>query len=36
LGQPLDKVVNRDAMANAHCLPWYAEQAKVHGTGAQA
>jgi hypothetical protein len=29
-------VVNRDAMANAHCLPWYAEQAKVHGTSAQA
>ena len=23
LGQPLDKVVNRDAMANAACLGWY-------------
>ena len=27
LGQPIDKVVNRDAMANAHCLQWYVEQA---------
>ena len=23
LGQPLDKVVNREAMANPHCLDWY-------------
>ena len=23
LGQPLDKVVNRDAMANPACLAWY-------------
>ena len=23
LGQPLDKVVNRDAMANPQCLAWY-------------
>ena len=23
LGQPLDKVVNRDAMANPGCLDWY-------------
>ncbi|MDB5844988.1 MAG: acetoacetate-CoA ligase, partial [Polaromonas sp.] len=23
LGQPLDKVLNRDAMANPHCLDWY-------------
>jgi len=34
LGQPLDKVVNRDAMANAQCLGWYEAQAKVHGTSA--
>ena len=27
LGQPLERVVNRDAMANPHCLGWYAEQA---------
>ncbi len=25
LGQPLDKVVNRDAMANPACLPWYVD-----------
>jgi acetoacetyl-CoA synthetase len=23
LGQPLDKVINRDAMANPGCLEWY-------------
>ncbi len=23
LGQPLDKVVNREAMANPQCLAWY-------------
>jgi len=23
LGQPIDKVVNKDAMANAACLDWY-------------
>ena len=27
LGQPLERVVNRDAMANPQCLAWYAEQA---------
>ncbi len=27
LGQPIDKVVNREAMANPQCLPWYVEQA---------
>ncbi len=30
LGQPLEKVVNRDAMANPQCLPWYREQAAAH------
>ncbi|HSW08044.1 acetoacetate--CoA ligase [Aquabacterium sp.] len=30
LGQPLDKVVNRDAMANAACLGWYQQQAAQH------
>lgn len=35
LGQPIDKVVNRDAMANPGCLPWYADFA-VARAGAQA
>jgi acetoacetyl-CoA synthetase len=30
LGQPLEKVVNRDAMANPRCLDWYVELAKQH------
>jgi acetoacetyl-CoA synthetase len=34
LGQPLEKVVNRDAMANAGCLDWYAQfaarRAQIH------
>ncbi|HEX7890894.1 MAG TPA: acetoacetate--CoA ligase [Ramlibacter sp.] len=28
LGQPIEKVVNRDAMANAGCLEWYVDFAK--------
>jgi acetoacetyl-CoA synthetase len=28
LGQPLEKVVNKDAMANPGCLDWYVELAK--------
>ena len=28
LGQPIDKVVNREAMANPHCLDWYVALAK--------
>jgi acetoacetyl-CoA synthetase len=28
LGQPLEKVVNRDAMANPGCLDWYVELAQ--------
>jgi acetoacetyl-CoA synthetase len=28
LGQPIEKVVNRDAMANPGCLDWYVEFAK--------
>jgi acetoacetyl-CoA synthetase len=28
LGQPLDKVINRDAMANPGCLEWYLEFAR--------
>ena len=30
LGQPLDKVVNREAMANPQCLAWYQQQAAAH------
>jgi acetoacetyl-CoA synthetase len=30
LGQPLDKVVNKDAMANAACLDWYVAFAQQH------
>ena len=32
LGQPLDKVINRDAMANPGCLDWYLEFASEHGS----
>jgi acetoacetyl-CoA synthetase len=28
LGQPIEKVVNRDAMANPQCLEWYVEFAR--------
>ena len=34
LGQPLEKVVNKDAMANPGCLDWYVELAKKHLTKA--
>ncbi|WP_416547052.1 acetoacetate--CoA ligase [Limnohabitans sp. DCL3] len=30
LGQPLEKVVNKDAMANPGCLDWYVELAQQH------
>lgn len=30
LGQPLEKVVNRDAMANPGCLGWYVDFARQH------
>ena len=33
LGQPVEKVVNRDAMANPACLDWYIELAKTHLAG---
>ena len=29
LGQPLERVVNRDAMANPGCLDWYVAQAQA-------
>jgi acetoacetyl-CoA synthetase len=30
LGQPLEKVVNKDAMANPGCLEWYVDLARQH------
>jgi acetoacetyl-CoA synthetase len=30
LGQPLEKVVNKDAMANPGCLDWYVALAERH------
>ncbi|WP_101048369.1 acetoacetate--CoA ligase [Macromonas nakdongensis] len=36
LGQPLDKVVNRDAMANPGCLGWYVAFAQQHLAHAAA
>jgi acetoacetyl-CoA synthetase len=30
LGQPLEKVVNKDAMANPACLDWYVDLAQKH------
>jgi len=35
LGQPLEKVVNIDAMANPACLDWYVALAKTHLAQAQ-
>mgnify|MGYP000048729687 CR=1 FL=1 len=34
LGQPLERVVNRDAMANPQCLAWYEAFARAHQAGA--
>jgi acetoacetyl-CoA synthetase len=34
LGQPLEKVVNRDAMANPACLDWYVAFALSRRQGA--
>jgi acetoacetyl-CoA synthetase len=33
LGQPIEKVVNRDAMANPQCLEWYVEFARRRAGG---
>jgi acetoacetyl-CoA synthetase len=30
LGQPLEKVVNKEAMANPLCLDWYVDLAQKH------
>ena len=32
LGQSIDKVVNRDAMANPQCLDWYVEFARQYAS----
>ena len=32
LGQPLEKVVNPDAMANPGCLAWYVDFAQRRGS----
>jgi acetoacetyl-CoA synthetase len=34
LGQPIEKVVNQDAMANPGCLDWYVQFAKLHAQRA--
>jgi acetoacetyl-CoA synthetase len=36
LGQPLEKVLNRDAMANPACLEWYVAFANAHLAGRDA
>ncbi len=36
LGQPLERVVNRDAMANPECLAWYVDYAARRAGGATA
>ena len=36
LGQPLDKVVNKDAMANPGCLDWYVAFAQQRLVGVEA
>jgi acetoacetyl-CoA synthetase len=36
LGQPLDKVVNKEAMANPGCLDWYEQFAREHLARTQA
>jgi len=36
LGQPLEKVVNKDAMANPGCLAWYVTLAQAHLAKAAA
>ena len=33
LGQPLEKIVNKDAMANPGCLDWYVDFAQRRLTG---
>ena len=35
LGQPLDKVINKEAMANPGCLDWYVAFAQRHAAGTK-
>jgi acetoacetyl-CoA synthetase len=35
LGHALEKVVNREAMANPHCLDWYVQQSSLHASNRQ-
>ena len=35
LGHPLEKVVNREAMANPQCLDWYVKQVALHAAARQ-
>ena len=36
LGQPLEKVINREAMANPDCLSFYIPLASAHAAKARA
>jgi acetoacetyl-CoA synthetase len=36
LGQPLEKVLNREAMANPQCLDWYVAFARTHQSRSAA
>ena len=33
LGQPVEKVLNRDAMANASCVDWFIQFARRRAAG---
>jgi acetoacetyl-CoA synthetase len=36
LGHPQEKVINREIMANAHCVDWYIERARSYADATQA
>ena len=36
LGQPLEKVINREAMANPGCLDWYVDFARQRADAGRA
>lgn len=36
LGHPLEKVLNREAMANPGCLDWYVDFARTHQSRSAA
>ena len=33
LGHPVEKVINRETMANPQCADWYIEQARAYFAG---